>query len=160
METISQGRAAFRTKLMTEARAHSFAKALTANRRFAFVLICHSARAKGPECFFVQFQPSSEARKLAIIDRQQSVRAQRAASGDFTSCKDPHTNRWWVFSPVSGCTYETTATSCDCPDARQRANPAGLACKHSIHVRGEMAREAEVREQRAELARRFDEIFQ
>lgn len=155
METIN----GFRTKLMSEARAFAFAKALQGNRRFAFVQLCRSYRTKSADCWYVSFQPSSESRKLAVLDRQQSARAQRAADGDFTSCKDPQTGRWWVYSPTSGHTYETTATACDCLDARHRANPAGLACKHSIHVREEVAREAEGRERRRLEQQEFDRIF-
>lgn len=146
----------YRTRLMTEEAARRFGKCLTANPRFAFVKVCHSARATGEEQWFVMFQPSAEHRQEALLRGQQDARAERAAQESFTVLQDPGRAFWWVYSERSGATYQTTTTSCDCRDHQYRTGPAGLKCKHSVRIAAE---EESARTQRQEQARRFETIF-
>lgn len=140
----------YKTSLLSERQATSFGAMIRANRRFADVRVCHSARAKGPNAWYVTFAPSSTARREALLQGEQESRAARAAAQGFVSCRDPQTGRWWVFSETSGATYETTATDCTCFDATKRLIGTGLVCKHSLHV------QAEERREQTEARRAFD----
>lgn len=145
MEILAQTGAFFRTKLMDLARAAAFARCIGANERFAEVTIETSTRAKSERKYFVQFQPASDERKGAILDRQQDARAERAATQGFTFCLDKDAGRpfFWCWSHTSGEVYETTQHSCNCPDHDFRCKPNGLSCKHILALDAEIARGGE-----------------
>jgi len=153
----------YRTRLLSEKRALAFAAALKANPRFAFVAVERSARAKGPNCFLVRFEPSSVARRTALLDQAQDARIVRAATQGFTFAADPDAPFCHCLSHSSGEVYETTLNSCSCPDEEMRCSKIGLACKHRIAL-ALAIRDGEVTEftppvRRAFDAARFNEIF-
>jgi hypothetical protein len=136
----------FRTILMDLEHAARWARCLNANRRFTNAEIQTSPRAKSPEVrYYVTYQPSNERRQAAMLDHQQSARAQRADAQEFTFCHDGDHDFFHCLSHTSGQTYETTLNSCSCPDEQFRCSPNGLACKHRLalasHIRDQRTTE-------------------
>jgi len=130
---LNSGQVAFRTALLSQARAESFAAMLTANSRFESVLVNRSERAKCDKAFFVTFQPSSEARKDLIFMAQWDARKERGQGegADYTFFADEDNKGcYWVYNPISQETYSTSIFSCSCPDYTYRCQRAGLQCKH------------------------------
>lgn len=148
----------YRTQLLSERRAAAFAKCVAGNARFAWVRLCHSARAKGAECWYVSFQPSNPDRQQALLEYQIRERIERAAEEHFEFFADGETAGLWYCLSHSGAIYETRLESCTCGDALYRMNPAGLPCKHSLALLtsledGEAQETAPTREER----RQFDQ---
>ena len=127
------GRISYRTKCMDLERAGRFARCLSANGRFADVEIRESKRAKGAERWFVCFLPVNPARIEAMVERQQSARAERAVTESFTVVADPDHDFLHVYSHGSQETYEVCieAATCSCLDFRYRGGP-NMVCKHLI----------------------------
>jgi predicted nucleic acid-binding Zn finger protein len=138
VQTLSSNGTGFRTKLMDRRKAEGFAHCLRSNPRFADVAVAESPRAKSEACYFVSFAPSSEARRAAILDDQQSSRLVRALTegADYVFCLDTDGGRpfFWYYS-TSGEVYEVTSQSCDCPDFLYRCRASGLKCKHILALR-------------------------
>ena len=127
----SDGSIVYRTKLIFEAKAQSFAAMLRGNSRFEDVKVKHSGRAKSDAAFFVTFQPVSEVRKDAIFMDQWKAREQRALDQECIFWPDPDLiNVWNCFSCKSGETYQVTLGDCTCPDYHFRCQKAGLNCYH------------------------------
>ena len=122
----------YRTKLLSQAKAESFAKALRSNDRFAFVTVEKSPRAKSEKAWLVRFEPSNAARKAALVDAAQDARTERALCGTFTFAVDPDRPHYHCFSHQSGECYTLDLNTCDCPDETYRCSHVGLACKHRI----------------------------
>jgi len=130
---LRTGAVAFRTTLLTEARAESFARMLAGNARFEDIEVQESSRAKSERAFFVTFSPSSAARKdLIFMAQWDSRRTKGEGEGaDYTFWPDDdNAGCFWVFNPISGETYTTSIFSCSCPDYLYRASRAGCLCKH------------------------------
>src|SRR6476620_5662932 len=89
-ECITKAGIHYRTRLLTEARALSFARALCANPRFVSVVAELSTKMKGSECWFVTFKPVNEACQVALQRRQQLSREERALSvgSEYLWCPD------------------------------------------------------------------------
>jgi hypothetical protein len=130
---VAMQQLSFRTKCLNIERAAAFARALNANRRFTEVEIRESKRAKGEARWFVCFLPANPLRQAAMVDRQQSARAERAATESFTVVADPDHDYLHVYSHGSQETYEVSlaGTSCSCPDFHYRGS-ANLVCKHLL----------------------------
>ncbi len=126
------GKLSFRTRLMEMEPAARFAHCVAGNPRFGAVEIVTSRRAKGERRFYVTYLPTSERRMEALVDRQQSARAKRAAEQEFVFCHDGDHDFFHCHSLSSGEVYETTLASCSCPDHSFRCAPNGLACKHQL----------------------------
>jgi hypothetical protein len=136
METITQnGRLIFRTKVLSQAQAESFCKALTAHRSFIEVSVEESPRAKGEKRWFVQYLPANLTRQEAMRDRQQSAREERARTQQFTFVRDSDHPYYHCLSHATGECYCVTEFSCDCGDATFRCLPNNLSCKHMISLR-------------------------
>lgn len=124
----------YRTRLLTQERALSFARALEANRRFEEVSVTRSGRARSDAQFFVTFRPVSEQRMTALREEQQDARDARAIEegSAYLWCRDENCGRSFVWClSTSGEVYEVTpGKSCTCPDFEYRAGPSGLHCKH------------------------------
>jgi hypothetical protein len=152
----------YRTGLLTQPQAISFAACLRANRRFSDVRICRSSRTRLAACWFVTFAPSSTARQEALLRDQQNARAQRAATQSFTFAAN-HSEAY-CFSHTSQAVYQLDphGTWCDCEDSRRRCQPSGtLKCKHVLawEASDEKREWDEARAHRVAEAKRFMEIF-
>src|SRR6185295_2657141 len=106
----------YRTSLLTEHQAQSFARCLARNRRFSNVNLCHSARAKGAACWFVTFAPSNPDRQAVLLGAQQDARTERAAVQSFTFAANQQ--EAYCFSHGSGETYQIDphGSWCGCED--------------------------------------------
>ena len=111
-EFAANGAVSYRTKRMETAAAWRFATCLKANSRFTDVAMVHSDRAKGAARYFVTYRPSNPER---VAD------------------KDGGRPFHWCVSVASGGVYQTTPSSCTCPDEQYRAVPGG--CKHQRSLR-------------------------
>lgn len=150
----------YRTKLLSEARARQFAACLRKNSRAAFVAVMRSTRAKSDDRWYVQWQPSNESRQRALVDAQDSARAQRGCEGTFTFLKDVD-GSFLCFSHESGNVYSVREHSCDCPDATHRLAGTSIRCKHSWALRNASPEElgpAPVIDRKFDQAQ-FDAIF-
>ena len=161
METITSQGAAFRTQLMTLPQAQRFGACLRANRKFTAVQVCESGRTRAEKRWFVMFSPSSTARAEALLHRQQSSRAERAATQSFTFAANSY--EVYCYSHKSAMTYslDTDGRGCCCEDSIHRCEPARILCKHGIAwLASDEKRELdEAKAKRAETARIFDSIF-
>jgi len=133
MEMLSKNGAQYRTKLMTEAHAESFAAALRANAQWDGVMVYESRRAKGERRHYVVYHPASAEARRAILTRQEGKRAVRAAAelDQYLIVPDEDGRFYWVQS-TSGEVYEVTCFDCTCPDREFKARQAGISCKHML----------------------------
>jgi hypothetical protein len=131
----ANGTVSYRTKLMETAAAWRFATCLKANARFTDVAMNHSSRAKGAARYFVTYRPRNPERQAEMLTRQQVARQERAESERFEFLADKDGGRvfHWCVSVASGGVYQTTPSSCTCPDEQYRAVPGG--CKHQRALR-------------------------
>lgn len=150
---------AYRTKLLSQKRAAAFASALRRNSRFSHVSVEQSSRAKGDACWFVRFEPSSEIRRQALVDAQDSSRARRGLEQEFTFVRDTATNSYLCFSHTSGNVYSVTEHSCDCPDSQHRLTGTAIRCKHRYALIAQSPAELGPAPVRSETQDRFDAIF-
>src|SRR5256885_16375176 len=92
----------YRSKCLPKPKASRFANCVAANPRFTEVSIGHSTRAKGVNCYFVQFRPVSEERQADMVARQQTSREERAISegSAYVWCRDKDGGRafFWLLS--------------------------------------------------------------
>ena len=135
MEMLSRNGAQYRTKLMTEAHAESFASALRANSQWDGVMVYESPRAKGERRHYVVYHSADGAQRQALLQRQEDKRAARAASelDQYLIVPNECGQFFWVQS-TSGEVYEVTRFDCSCPDHEFRCREAGIRCKHQIAV--------------------------
>jgi hypothetical protein len=129
-ECITKAGPHYRTKLMETAAAWRFATCLKGNTRFTDVAMNHSSRAKGAARYFVTYRPSNPERQADMLHRQQDARQERAETERFEFLADKDGGRafHWCVNPASGGVYQTTPSSCSCPDETYRQVPGG--CKH------------------------------
>lgn len=124
----------YRTRLLTEPRARSFAAALAANPAFTLMDVETSPRAKGEARFFVTFRPANAARQQDLQRRQQDTRQARAEAQGSEYLWCPDRGFLWCLS-TSGEVYEVTpGRSCTCGDFVYRCQGAGLQCKHLLSI--------------------------
>lgn len=130
MKRITSNQVFHRTALLTEARAFSFARCIQGNALFQSVTVEISDRAKSEKRYFVQYQPTSTARQLDLLQGQMDAREQRAQgqAGNYRLVAG------YVWNLTSGDVYETTEHTCDCPDHTFRGAVVG-PCKHIRMVR-------------------------
>ena len=133
MELLSKNGAHYRTKLMTETHAESFAAALRANSQWDGVMVYESPRAKGERRHYVVYHPASAEARDAILARQEATRAARAEAEleEYLIVPADGETFFWVASQ-SGNVYEVTDFSCTCPDHEYRCREAGIRCKHQL----------------------------
>ena len=133
MEMLSRNGAQFRTKLMTEAHAESFAAALRANSQWDGVMVYESPRAKGEKRHYVVYHHADGAQRQALLQRQEDKRAARAeAELDHYLIVPNECGRFFWVQSTSGEVYEVTRFDCSCPDHEHRCREAGIRCKHQI----------------------------
>ena len=133
MDILARGAAKYRTRLMTETHAESFAAALRANAQWDGVMVCESPRAKGERRHYVVYHPASAEAREAILARQEASRAARAEAelDEYLIVPADGETFFWVASG-SGNVYEVTDFSCTCPDHEHRCRAAGIRCKHQV----------------------------
>lgn len=135
MEMLSKNGAQYRTKLMTQAHAESFAAALRANAQWEGVMVSESPRANGERRFFVVYHSADPQQRAALLERQEGRRAARAEAelDQYLIVPDEGRRFFWVQS-ASGEVYEVTRFDCTCPDYEYRCREAGIRCKHQFAV--------------------------
>jgi hypothetical protein len=126
-EFVTRGAVSYRTRLMETAAAWRFATCLKANSGFTDVAMVHSDRAKGAARCFVTYRPANPDRVADMVARQQDARQARAEGErlKFLADKDGGRLFHWCVNPAMGGVYQTTPTSCTCPDEQYRAVPGG-----------------------------------
>jgi len=131
------GQMYYRTALMTQTHAASFARCLAGNDSFCDVLVSFSFRAKPEKAYYVIFKPASIERQRAIYSGQDDAREARAVSegSDYIFFWDSDKRIYWVFNPKSTETYEVSGRDCTCPDYQFRCRENGLTCKHMKALR-------------------------
>jgi predicted nucleic acid-binding Zn finger protein len=133
VEILSKNGAQYRTVLMTDAHAESFAAALRANSQWDGVMVYESPRAKSERRYYVVYHPASDAAREALLARQESKRAARAdAELDEYLIVPAEEGRFFWVASGSGNVYEVTDFSCTCPDHEYRCREAGIRCKHQL----------------------------
>lgn len=138
MRGIHQGKAGYRSHLMSRGQAERFAACVSANPQFtnAEVTERQGSRFAQPERrWFVTYQPASPERVNAILQSAILSRLERAQNEgpEFVWCADPDAAFWHVMT-CSGEVYEidTEGRECSCADHQMRCKGAGIRCKHLL----------------------------
>ena len=127
------GECYYRTKLLrSQRRAAAFCRMIAANpRRFQKADVVPSNQADG---WFVQYQPSSAARRADLYYQQYRQRELKAKTEGpcytFDLCTTHPANPFYRCLSVSGEVYEVTEKTCTCRDWQFRGKKSGLPCKH------------------------------
>jgi len=141
MLSLNRDGATYRTKLMSQDRARSFARCLEAHPAFTGALVEESSRSRGK--FLVRYVPANPARRQDMVQSQADARTARAEEqvDNYMVIRDPSGRFYWVLNLLTGDTYETTLQGCDCPDFTYRCEAAGILCKHSSIVKLHLERD-------------------
>ncbi len=110
---------------MTEKRAQSFCKCVSANSRFTAAEVCGQ---NGK--FFVYYEPTNPKRREFLFQKAQADRIERAKSQ-----KDQYDfnfigHAWIVVKKKTQEQYEVSEYGCSCPDFQNRGKDLGIHCKH------------------------------
>lgn len=148
MFTILSHQPSYRTRLTTLPAAARFARMLANNSRFTGVEIVRSRQARSEvACWFVAYQPASEARQAALIEKQGERDQAKAdeEGADYEITRDAQ--GYQVRNPRSGESYRCSESHCTCGqwEHRLRKMPAA-ACKHMRALRSRVAAERTHRE--------------
>ena len=132
--TNATGNICYRTRVFRSlARAQAFAKMINANPRFEAAEVIYPENICG---FWVEYQPTSQARKAHLISLQATARAARAAVeiGEYT-WKLNESETAYEVTTTAGKSYEVAGACCTCADWTYRGSKTGIPCKHMIAMR-------------------------
>ncbi len=134
MQTLTRDGVGYRTRVMTEQNAQSFAACLRANGQFTNVEVHEEPRAKGERRYYVAYQPSDPQQQQVLLQGHEEQRRARAESEgeQYLFVENSDTGRFFWCQSVSGEVYEVTLHNCTCPDAEFRCRTNGIRCKHSL----------------------------
>lgn len=125
----------FRTRLMREAQARNFAKALAARSAFTNVTVQKHERAVTDKAYYVVFAPRDPVRAGQLAAEAQQARKDRAKAqaANYIFVLDESGRYYHCWNTLSGEVYEVTCETCTCPDNEIRLRGQfGIRCKHRI----------------------------